>query len=395
MKHDEEMIKRIRSRVVITGCLIILLVFSVALTLSVMTRSAETTITRPMTYSNVDRVTYAASVPPASIYGRNTITTGEVIFTGETQSVLFQLSYYLETPYSASVSGSVQLVGAIKADGILRTVFASPAMRFVGNQGVVTVPLSMATYRQIVQLFDQATGLGSYELQIEPIVHATGTIEQQPFSTSFSQNFVFGATDSEIVPPGLANPGGANPSTASSTSSLSKSQTQLVNRTTVLPSKITAGPVEVPLADARAIASLGTLLLLALVIVMSRSVSRMLRSNEQLRIALRYRPSLVWVTSVVNDGDQVVEVEAIGDLGAMARKFETFIQVVKESDCISYFVRDGRTCYRYQIPCSALSGATDSEAQGETELVVADAGDRREGVSASEKTSGDRLFQQA
>ncbi len=395
MKHDEETIKRIRSRFVITGCLIILLVFSAALTLSIVGRSSKTTITRPMTYSNVDRVTYLASVSPSSIYGRSTITTGEAIFTGETQSVLFQLSYYLETPYLSSVSGSLQLVGAIKADGISRTVFASPIQRFVGDQGVVRVPLSMATYRQIVRLFDQTTGLGSYVLQIEPIVHATGTIEHQPFSTSLSQNFVFGATASEIVPPDLANPGGANPSIASSGSSMSKTQTQLINRTTVVPSQFTAGPIEIPLADARVVASLLTLLLLALVVVVSRSVLRMLRSSEQLRIAIRYRPSLVWVTAAINDGDQVVDVEGIGDLGAMARKFETFIQVVQGGDRISYFVRDGRTCYRYQIIYNDLNSFADSGVEGKTEVVDAEIGNSGDLARAAEKTSGDRLFQRA
>ena len=396
MRHDDrQLISRIRNRAVVLGFLVVLVVCFATLTVVAMTRLANTTTTQSLAYTSSARIAYSAAVSPDSVYGRSSITTGEAIFTNQVQAVDFRLSYYLETSFPTHLAGSIELVGSIQAEGITRTVFASPANAFVGNRGVIATSLAMTNYRQIVQLFDQATGLGNYQLMIEPIVHVSGTIGGRPVSTAFQQDFVFSAAESEILPPGLTTVLGAASSTASSRSVYSKSDTEVISHSAVGPSKISAGPVVIALIDARAIGAVGTFLFLVLLVMISRSISQLLRSSEQLRIALRYRPSLVRVTSMAIDEDQIIGVETIRDLGAMARKFETFIQVVEEDGCTSYFVRDGRTSYRYQIIHSTAASAIDSAVQSGIRGAEADPRGNPDAINVVEKTGGDRLFQRA
>ncbi len=395
MRYDDaQLMSRIRNRVALLGFLIVLLACFTTLTVVAMTRVANTATTQSLSYTNFARIAYSAPVSPDSVYGRSSIITGEAIFTNQVQAIDFRLTYFLGTSFPTHLSGSIEFVGSVQAEGIARTVFASPVKAFVGRQGVVTASLAMTSYRPIVQLFDQATGLGNYELVIETFVHVSGTIGQRLVSTEFQPEFVFSAAESEILPPGLTNSLGAVSLTASSTSPFSKSETQVISHTTVEPSIITAGPIVISLVDARTIGVVGTLLFLVLFGVISRNISQLLRSSERLRIALRYRPSLVRVTSMVIDEEQVIGVETIRDLGAMARKFETFMQVVEEDDCTSYFVRDGRTSYRYQIDHPLSAGVIDSSGQGIASGAEADLRNNPETFKVVAKPGDDRLFQQ-
>jgi len=287
----------------------------------------------------------AATTGPSAVYPSGTVGTGQPIYPSVVNTVRVDFGYKFRSAHTHHVQGTIQLRTLVlsKADTWQELSTVAPVTKFSGDRASVSADVSLADLYALINSVSTESGVTgtNYSLDLQPVVHVTGTVDHHPIDQTFSPVLPFAVTegairvDVAVAPP----PPGATFVPASATAALD-SALQPSRRGTIpntVASDITIARYHVPVPLVRYLGIAFALSALVLAIVHDRRRRRGTRRSEEETIARQADVLIIPISTFgSSSGQTLVTVPDFKDLAELARFLER---------PILYEVRDGNRTY--------------------------------------------------
>jgi signal peptidase I len=302
---------------------------------------------------------YTAKVvhPPVAAYPSGLARTGDPLFLSVFKLVNAHFAYRFTSNLPHHVHGTVELVALISSDSKIQNRYVlDKAETFRGDTARVGGMFDLQGLRALMTQLSVESGdaSASYAIDLQPIVHVTGTVGENKVKSTFSPTLPFTATQAALTPniaqaatlPGASYtpPSGA----AALSSALKPVETGKIPG--IAPNYLSLARYHFAVSTVRG-AGLG-LLGLAVLVLLGKLFkgSREVWSNEK-RIATRYESVIIDVVSVGDDRPRErapTEVPDFESLARLAKYCERPILRAGEEGAYLYAVEDEGNLYLHR-----------------------------------------------
>jgi hypothetical protein len=232
------------------------------------------------------------------------------------------------------------------SSGWKRSLTLLPPQAFSGPRFIALGTLDLSQVREVIQQFEQATGVSShqYSVAIVPNAQLHGTIAGAKLDTTYSPALKFTLDQDSMS---LATSGS---SSNSSSSPLTPSQDGQVNYTTQAPNVLSFLTFSLSVSTARLVALSGLILSLFGLAWYGLLALRDARSDESARIKSRYGSLLIDVDDAnFENTSRVIDVVRFADLLRLAERAERMIMHQFSGGVDRYYIQEASITYRYRI----------------------------------------------
>ncbi len=364
--------------------LIALLPF-VALALLAFTR--PTTARRPFAvpYKQSGMLSYSADASPGPAYPNGRAVTGDPLFTHLVNAVNLRLGYLFQSPTKHAITGKASLSATVVAtSGWQTTLQLGPTTYFRGDRALVTGTLELKSLLELVDRVQSATAVssGTYTITLVPHVHASGSLDGMPLSTTFSPKIQFSLNQFELQPvvsgggsvAGEQPLGGQSLGGQSPASPFAPSTSGSVIARRYQPLFISLKLARLSVATARRIA-LGAIVILLYVLLATLAYVRPRLRDESTTIRARYGRLIIPVARVWQlPGVAVIDVADMEALVRIAEHYDRSILYEESNEGEAFWVTDESGQFRYAVGAAAwtMDGEVVDETPHELFVVTAD-----------------------
>jgi signal peptidase I len=314
------------------------------------TRSAHRVGVQAGAYQQSGTFSYSATAnAPTAVYPNGTVTTGDPIYPSLVDTVTLKFAYQLTSALPHRIKGTVVLRALVlsQSDTWQEVSTVVPITRFSSDKTSISTDLPLASlYRLIDSVSTQSGVVGaSYSVDIQPVVHITGTVGNRRINDKFSPVLPFTVTkaairvDVAVAPP----PPGATYVPGSSATALAAAlhPVQVGSVPKVVANDIAVAKYKFAVPAVRVLGIAFALLMVLLAIVHDRLRRRgTKRSNEEV-IARRLHALIVPVAALdTADGRAPIVVPDFAQLAGLARFLERPILYEVQNGNRTYAVDD-------------------------------------------------------
>jgi signal peptidase I len=306
-------------------------------------------------YAHAGRFSYDAAVKPSAVYPAGRVETGQAVFRELVERVPVAFSYRFSAAERASLRGSIGLEAVVSdGEGWSRSIPLAAPKPFTGLQGRTTGVLELRRLDAATTRMRSLTGTGpaTFEVTLTPLVQVSGYVGSTVIDTSFEPTLQFSYDGLALRP---LQPEGER-------SALSPSVSGATTRTADAP--VGLGALSIPIADARAFASVGLVVSLLLVGGCVLVLWRAPAAGPAAVLHARYATRLVPAVIEVPDGRWVTDVRDAESLGMLAEHYDRVILHAVEPGADVYLVDDGVTVYRFRACPAPLPSTVVSPVAG-------------------------------
>jgi signal peptidase I len=307
-----------------------------------------------VSYSQHGTFSYSARTPSSDVYPDGTVVTGDPLFLKLVDRVHVRFDYRLDSPAAAQLDGRASLAAKItSSNGWRQWIPLESTRSFSGSHVVLTGSLDLRSIPGLLDRIESVTQVvgTAYTLTLVPRIAVHGSLGSAPLRTSFFPHLDF-RLDSLQLQPNLAATGAApDPLHASSSGSVQQSTQE---------SRLLVPKLHLSVSAARAIAGVGSLVALLVLLGCGHLLLTAPTTDEAGRIQSRYRDLLV---SVRRSRENRVEVESMESLARIAERYERLILHEENELGHSYRVEDDGVVYEYRVPAAATPTVLPSGAQ--------------------------------
>ena len=295
-------------------------------------------------YAQEGAFSYRAETDPGPVYPTGAATTADPIFTRLVDTLDVAFRYRLAAEAPAEVHGTIALDAVVSdTTGWTRTFPLAPRRAFRGPTATTAGAFDVRAFEELVlQAREQtAAPFASISVTLHPVVDVAGSVGATTLDGSFDPrlSFSYDGTTLRPVPAQNAEPGSPPP--------FRPRVTQPGEEVVTTP--LALGPLSLPVADARTIASLGIGVSLAVLLVGGALLARPARGRgDAERIASRYGNRIVHARAIVPPERWVTEIDDMDALVRIADAYERVILHVVEAGEDVYLVDDGVAVYRHR-----------------------------------------------
>ena len=352
-----------------------LIVLGVVLSLAVLCLFAG--FTRPTTrvgaFPNASQqagvFAYSATVKaPSAVYPSGTVSTGEPIYPSLVDTVTVHFGYQFASKLPHDVKGTIQLRALVlsKTDTWQEVSTVVPVTKFTGDNASVSNDVSLTSLYALIDSVSSQSGVTgtNYSLDLQPVVHLTGTVDGHRITETFSPVLPFAVTqgairvDVAVAPP----PPGATyvPSTATAAldAALHPSQAGSIPRTVT--NDLSVARYKIPVPVVRSLGVAFALAALVVAFVHDRRRRRGVRYSEEEHTARRLGVLIVPVAAFGSTAGQTpIAVPDFTRLAELARFLERPILFEVRKGRRTYAVDDDARRYLTQAADRRERGGRD------------------------------------
>jgi len=284
---------------------------------------------------------------PAGIYDNGSFRTGDPIFFNLSDSIDVSFNFELASDALEEANGSAQLLIQLSNDyGWRRTFELIPETEFSGNAVEIRSTIDLQPIRSIIDELHERTEvkLATYDLLVLPIIHVDAKVGEHHLDGAFSPQMRFELKDKvmQLVP---------EAELVTSTPTLVATQAGMLRKQVTEHETMSILTLSMKVRTARQIAVAALCISLPGMIVLGVGLMHAVQHGKETEIKLRYGSILLDVSEPVKQrGDKVAQVTNIDDLARFAEKQGQMILVYEEDGGRGYYVREGKTLYRYWHP---------------------------------------------
>jgi len=325
------------------------LVAFACLALLAWTANESASRTVPALYTHEGAFSYHAAVDPDPVYPAGVVTTGSPVFTRLVDDLELAFRYRLSPRAADRVRGTIALDAVVSdTSGWTRTLPVVPSHRFSGPAVAASGRFDVQAFEELVDSARSLTEapLASITVNVEPVVHVTGTVGDSPVDESFTPVLTLSYDGTTLRPVSArdAEPDAAPPYDP---------RREVSGRETVA-TPLGLGPLSLGVADARSIAMLGILVSVLVVCLGGLLATRGRNDGSAECIARRYGTRIVAARATVPAERWVTELDDMDALVRIADAYERVILHVVENGEDVYLVDDGVAVYRHRVPSTTL-----------------------------------------
>ena len=286
----------------------------------------------PGAYQQGGTFAYTATVTaPSAVYPSGTVSTGEPIYPSLVDTVTVHFGYHFASKLPHDVKGTIQLRALVlsKSDTWQEVSTVVPVTKFSGDNASVSNDVNLASLYALIDSVSTQSGVTgtNYSLDLQPVVHVTGTVDGHRIDETFSPVLPFAVTqgairvDVAVAPP----PPGATyvPATASAALDAALQPTQAGSIPRTVPNDLSVARYKIPVPLVR---YLGIAFLLAAVVVAfvhDRRRRRGVRHSDEELTARRLGVLIVPVAAFgSNSGQTPIAVQDFTRLAELAKFLE-------------------------------------------------------------------------
>ncbi len=298
---------------------------------------------------------YTAVTDPGPVYPDGKLHTGDPIFLRLIDDVELALTWRLDGPATADITGSGQLLVEITdASGWRRTLPAGKRTSFTGNQATLEGRLDLTALRALAGEVHAATGMpgGGQLLGVTADLQVDGAVAGAPLSARFAPTATFQLDELRMVVATPSKASGDDPQTSGGddATTLTLSDTGSVTVPDQRPSRVEIAGHGIAVGTARVVAVVVAGAALTAAAAAARAARRDRQQTEPDRIHDRYRHQLIDVAGIAPaQGRTQVEVTTIEALAALAQHAEQpVLHLATRDGTHLYLVETSATRYRYR-----------------------------------------------
>jgi signal peptidase I len=350
--RDHRAIVASYERIIFSTSAGIALVF-LAISALAFTRSATKPVSHKIPYTEKVSFGYHAAAPAGPVYPDGVVGTGDPIFVKLVRRVRVKAHYRIEATAPHRVGGTMEVLLRLSSPtGWSRTIQLAPPKRFTGDYAAADVTLDIPRLRSLIRKVERLTGSPpgtTYDLSVEPRVHATGTLGSQPLTTDYSPPLELELDALKLRPAtGAAASGTQADASDNETKLLHPKRQGAVEASTRASNTLSVHDLALPVPTARWIALVGLLLGVAGTLVSGAGLLGGKTSDPMAHVH-RYRHLIVPIAGTTFDPARPpIDVTSIGALAQLAERSERLILHHQRDGADTYLVDDEGTLYRYQ-----------------------------------------------
>ncbi len=288
------------------------------------------------TMSNAYRQTGAFSYSgtanaPTSVYPTGRVGTGDPIYPSLIDTVTLRFAYRLVSALPHQTTGTIEMRALIlsESDTWKEASTVIPATKFTGDKTSISVDLPLASLYDLIDavtLESGATG-ANYSVDIQPVVHVTGTVGDQPIDQKFTPVLPFAVSrvsirvDAAAAPP----PPGATYEAAAAGTALAAAlhPTAAGSIPHLGANDITIAKYQVPIPALRVLGIVFAVFALALALIHDRARRKGVKWSDEELTAKRLHALIVPVQALGSpEGQKSVAVPDFANLAGLARFLE-------------------------------------------------------------------------
>jgi signal peptidase I len=285
---------------------------------------------------------YSAVVKvPTFVYPLGTVSTGDPIYPSLVDTLKVRFDYQFTSALPHNVAGTVELRALVlsTSDAWQEVSTVAPLETFTGDSASLAADFTLAGLYTLIDSVIADTGIAgtNYSVDIQPVVHLTGTVGDQAIDQTFSPVLPFAVSRTAIR---VDAPTAPLPSGATSTAASAGSALQAVLHPTgsgvvaqQVANVLSIAKYKVRVSALRVLGVIFMVLSVGLAVLHDRLRRRLARGSEEESIAKQLNALIVPVTSLgAADGHTLISVPDFASLAGLARFLER---------PILYEVRDG------------------------------------------------------
>jgi len=295
-------------------------------------------------YAHEGAFSYRAETAPGPVYPTGAVTTADPVFTRLVDTLDVKFRYRLAAESPADVHGTMRLDAVVSdTTGWTRTFPLAPRRAFRGPTATASGTFDVRAFEDLVHQAREETAapFASISVTLRPVVDVSGSVGAATVDGTFDPELAlsYDGTTLRPVPAPSADPGTPPPFRPRLTEAGEE----------VVTTPLALGPLSLPVADARTIASLGIGVSLAVLLVGGALLARPARRRGPAeRIAGRYGNRIVHARAIVPPERWVTEIDDMDALARIADAYERVILHVVEGGEDVYLVDDGVAVYRHR-----------------------------------------------
>jgi len=162
---------------------------------------SERTVTRA-SYTQAGTFSYTArGAHPSSAYPKGVAKTGQPVFLEEFRAVAISFRYRFAATSAKDVHGTIALRAMLWSQSTWHSLATLARPRaFSGTSTIVHGTFPLASLRVLIAQLDEDAGVagGTYDIELRPLVHVTGTIGGRQFHDTFAPTLPISATQSVL-----------------------------------------------------------------------------------------------------------------------------------------------------------------------------------------------------
>ncbi len=284
----------------------------------------------PNAYQQAGTFSYSAAPNTTTeVYPTGVVRTGDPIYPSLVDVVNLRFAYRFTSALPHDVKGTIELRALVlsQTDTWQEVSTVAPIVDFVGDKTFATTDLSLASLYTLIASVSADSGVvgTNYSVDIQPVVHITGTVDGRPIDQKFSPVLPFAVTttairvDVAVAPP----PPGATyvPSTAASALTAVLHPAQPGSIPHQVTNVISVAKYKVPVSLIRTLGIVLAVLALALALVHDRRRRRAVRRSAEEQIAKQFHTLIVPVAAL-GPSQMPIEVTDFTHLAGLARFLE-------------------------------------------------------------------------
>ncbi len=305
-------------------------------------RAGSRAVSDNLAYQHTAEFGYSAAVP-AGVYNADRVATGEPVFRKLTDVVTVQFKYRLQSDQPRDVAGTYRLNAEIRdASGWKRTIPLGSETGFRGDSFAASGTVDLGEVQALLDGVEARTGVEhpDYILSVAPEVLLKGKLAGQKLEDEFSPRLDFRLDPLQLQLLSSAS-ADANP--------FKPVEQGFVQRSRTEPNRISLPYLDLSVATARWLATLGLVLSVSGLLVLGLLALRALTGGEASRIRSRYARMLVDVHGTGAGSDaRIMEVARFEDLARIAGKDGRMILHETDGDTDRYYLQEGDLTYVYR-----------------------------------------------
>ncbi len=281
---------------------------------------------------------------PTSVYPTGIVTTGDPIFPSLVDTVNVRFGYRFSSSLPHRVQGTVELRALVlsQTNTWSEVSTVAPSTEFIGDTASVSTDLPLAGLYTLLNSVTNESGAAgaTYTVDIQPVVHLTGSVDGRPIKQKFSPVLPFAVTSSllrlDVVAP--AAPPGATyvPATADSSLAAALHPSDAGAIAHEVANELSVAKYHVPILALRVLGILLALVAGAVAVIHDRRRRRGHRPSDEERIARRTGALIVPVAALPPAAQATITVPDFAHLAGVAQFLER---------PILYAVQDGGQIY--------------------------------------------------
>ncbi len=296
----------------------------------------------------------AATNAPNSVYPSGLVNTGDPIYPSLVDTVSVRFEYRFASALPHHIKGTIELRGLVlsQTDTWQQLSTVVPVTKFSGDKASTTSEVPLASLYTFIDSVSSESGIAgtNYSVDIQPVVHITGTVDGRSIAERFSPLLPFAVSRTAIrvdAPVAPAPPGATfEPTSAGTalTAALHPAQSGSIPRTVA--NSVSIARYEVDIAVLRGLGIGLGVILLALALVHDRRRRRRPRLSDEQQIAKRLNTLIVPVSDLgPSEGRTSIPVPDFESLAGLARFLERPILYAASKESRMFAVDDDRLRY--------------------------------------------------